>query len=46
MSEMTPKQRFLTAMQAGGVIAQFELTPGSNPATTIAIFEEWEKVQS
>lgn len=29
----------------GGVIAQFELTPGSNPATAIAIFEEWERVQ-
>ena len=28
----------------GGLIAQFELTPGSNPDTAIAIFEEWEKV--
>jgi len=30
---------------AGGVIAQFEFTPGSHPATAIAIFEEWEQVQ-
>ena len=30
---------------AGGVIAQFEFTPGSNPATAVAIFEEWEQVQ-
>jgi uroporphyrinogen-III decarboxylase len=30
----------------GGLIAQFELTPGSNPDTAIAIFEEWERVQS
>lgn len=29
----------------GGVIAQFEFTPGSNPATAIAIFEEWEAVE-
>lgn len=29
----------------GGLIAQFELTPGSNPATAIAIFEEWDRVQ-
>jgi len=25
----------------GGLIAQFELSPGSNPDTAIAIFEEW-----
>jgi hypothetical protein len=30
----------------GGVIAQFELTPGSDPATAIAIFEEWDRVQA
>lgn len=29
---------------AGGVIAQFELGPGGNPAVAAAIFEEWEKV--
>ena len=28
----------------GGVIAQFELSPGSNPDTAIAIFEEWDKI--
>ena len=29
----------------GGIIAQFELGAGANPATGLAIFEEWEKVQ-
>jgi hypothetical protein len=28
----------------GGVIAQFEAGPGVNPATAMAIFEEWERV--
>lgn len=30
----------------GGVIAQFELSPGSNPATAIAIFEEWDRIDT
>ncbi|MCX7044046.1 MAG: methyltransferase [Candidatus Sumerlaeota bacterium] len=30
---------------SGGVIAQFELGAGANPATAIAIFEEWECVE-
>ncbi len=30
----------------GGVIAQFELTPGSNSDTAIAIYEEWEKIDA
>ena len=30
---------------AGGIIAQFEIGPGSNPAVALAIFEEWETVQ-
>lgn len=29
---------------AGGVIAQFEFGPGSNPATATAILEEWMRV--
>jgi len=29
----------------GGVIAQFEFGPGANPATALAIMEEWESVQ-
>ncbi len=29
---------------AGGVIVQFELTPGSNPDVALAVLEEWEKV--
>ncbi len=29
---------------AGGIIAQFELGLGANPATANAIFEEWEKI--
>lgn len=29
----------------GGVIAQFELGPGSRPENAVAIFEEWEQVQ-
>ena len=30
---------------AGGIIAEFELGPGSNPAVGMAIFEEWEAVE-
>ncbi len=30
---------------AGGIIAQFELSPGSNGPTAIAIFEEWDRVE-
>jgi len=30
---------------AGGIIAQFEITPGSNGAVAVAIFEEWERVE-
>jgi hypothetical protein len=29
---------------AGGVIAQFELGAGANPAVARAIYEEWERV--
>jgi len=29
---------------AGGVIAQFEISPGSNPATAVVLFEEWDRV--
>ncbi len=29
---------------AGGLIAQFELSPAANPETALAIFEEWEEV--
>ena len=29
---------------AGGVIAQFEFTPGTHPETARVIFDEWEKV--
>jgi uroporphyrinogen decarboxylase len=28
---------------AGGIIAQFEFGPGANPATAVAVLEEWEK---
>lgn len=28
----------------GGIIAQFELGPGSNPDNAVVIFEEWEKL--
>ncbi len=31
---------------AGGLIAQFEFGPGANPATALAIFEEWDNVQA
>ena len=31
---------------AGGIIAQFELGPGANPAVAFAIFEEWEKISA
>lgn len=31
---------------AGGIIAQFELTPGSNPANAAVIFEEWDRVHA
>jgi hypothetical protein len=31
---------------SGGIIAQSEFGPGSNPDVVTAIFEEWEKVQS
>lgn len=31
---------------AGGIIAQFELTPGSHGPTAIAIFEEWDRVEA
>ena len=29
----------------GGIIAQFEFTPGSNPDTARVLFEEWERVE-
>lgn len=29
----------------GGIIAQFELGPGSNPEVAFAIFDEWEQVE-
>ena len=29
---------------AGGIIAQLEFGAGANPATAIAAFEEWEKI--
>ena len=29
----------------GGIIAQFEFGPGGHPATALAVFDEWEKVQ-
>ena len=29
----------------GGVIAQLEFGPGGNPATIMAVYEEWEKVR-
>ncbi len=32
--------------RAGGIIAQFELTPGSHGPTAIAIFEEWDRVEA
>jgi len=31
---------------AGGVIAQFELSPGSNPANATVVFEEWDRVHA
>ncbi len=31
---------------AGGIIAQFEITPGSNVQNIFAIYDEWEKVGS
>lgn len=31
---------------AGGVIAQFELGPGSHGPTAVAVFEEWDRVQA
>ncbi len=30
----------------GGLIIQLEFGPGANPHTVIAVFEEWEKIQS
>ena len=30
---------------AGGIIAQFEFGPGTNPQTAIAVFEEWQKIE-
>lgn len=30
---------------AGGIIAQFELGPGCNPAVALAVMEEWDAVQ-
>lgn len=30
----------------GGIIAQFELTPGGNPECGFAIFDEWERVHA
>jgi hypothetical protein len=30
--------------RAGGIIAQFELSPGANPDVAMAIFDEWEAV--
>ncbi|MFA4945174.1 MAG: uroporphyrinogen decarboxylase family protein [Lentisphaeria bacterium] len=30
---------------AGGVIVQFEVSPGSNPATVLAVMEEWDAIQ-
>ncbi len=31
---------------SGGIIAQFEFGPGANPATALAVLEEWERVQA
>ncbi len=31
---------------SGGIMAQFELTPGSNAATALAVHDEWEKVHA
>ncbi len=31
---------------SGGIIAQFEFGPGTNPDTAFAVFEEWEKVDN
>ncbi|MCC6790009.1 MAG: methyltransferase, partial [Hyphomonadaceae bacterium] len=28
----------------GGVIAQMEFGPGANPATVMAVYDEWEKL--
>ena len=30
---------------AGGIIAQFEFTPGSHPETARIIFDEWERIE-
>lgn len=30
---------------AGGIIAEFELGPGGNPAVAAAIFDEWERIE-
>ena len=30
----------------GGIIAQFEMTPGSNPDVAFAIYDAWEKISS
>jgi len=32
--------------QRGGIIAQFELGAGANPETALAIYDEWDKIQS
>lgn len=31
--------------RSGGVLVQFEASPGANPATMIAVMEEWDAVQ-
>ena len=31
---------------SGGIWAQFEMTPGSNPEVAMAIFDEWERVEA
>ena len=31
---------------AGGIIAQFEIGPGTNPKIPIIILEEWEKISN
>lgn len=31
---------------SGGIIAQFEFSPGSDPSAPMAIFEEWEKTDN
>jgi hypothetical protein len=30
---------------AGGIIAQFELGPGANPANAFAIYDEWNAIE-